>query len=86
MEFFDEGSERRASFRQGGEVLLPHQQAFIPSNLAFGFGDFAVSLAQALFQGFNFGQERLPTGLHRLKLQKPLLCCALLGLQGFKAG
>ena len=46
----------------------------------------AVSLTQALFQSLNLGQERLPTGLRCLKLQQPLLCHTLLGLQGLKTG
>ena len=79
-------SKCRASFRQIGEVLLSRQKALIPPNLAFGFCDLGIGFAQPLFQGFDLGQERLPTGLRCLKLQQPLLCHTLLGLQGLKTG
>ena len=84
METFDASSKGGTSFRQIGEVLLSRQETFIPSNLAFDFCDLSIGFAQPLFQNFNLGQERFPTGLYRLKLIQSLLCRTLLGFQGFK--
>src|ERR1019366_2860758 len=60
MEFFDAISQCRASFRQIGEVLLSRQKVLISPYLAFGLCDLGIGLAQALFQGFDLGQKRLP--------------------------
>jgi hypothetical protein len=86
MQYLGAIGKRRPSPGQIGEVLFSRQRGLIPSTLAFGCGNFAVSFAQTLDQVFDLGQERLQTGFDCLKLQQPLLCYTLFGFQRFKAG
>jgi len=86
MEFFYSISKFRAAFRQIGEILPSRQKVLIPPDLSLGLCDFGIGLAQALFQGFGFGQKRHSAGIRYLKLQHTVSCHTLLGLQRLKAG